>query len=301
MSINYSWRTLLEFSKKEKNLENNKMHSKPMIFIDYSHKDKQFVELLSEKLNNLGIDTWIDFQQINPGTMWQYEIKKGIDSASILLIVLSDNYLDKVNYVLSNGIWEVLAKTSNKVIIPIKIGDFQPDRLPLFLNKIQFIDFTDNFSEGFQLLLNSLPDEYKSNKPIAKKEEKSKGYVFLSFTEEDSDFVLSLRDFLKSQKFAYWDFEEGERNYNTHFFMELESVINESVAVLSVISPHWKKSKWSIREYFYAEEIGKPVLLLRARITNPILAIAGLPFIDFVQKNNKGFEKLGKELKKRLN
>jgi len=110
-----------------------------------------------------------------------------------------------------------------------------------------------------------------------------------------------LRDFLKSQEFAYWDFEEGDRNYHTQFFMELESVINDSVAVISVISPDWKKSRWSIREFFYSEEIGKPVLLLRVRITKPILAIAGLPYIDFVHENDKGFEKLGKELKKRLN
>ena len=83
--------------------------------------------------------------------------------------------------------------------------------------------------------------------------------------------------------------------------MELESVINDSIAVLSVISPDWKKSRWSVRDFFYSEEIGKPVLLLRAKITKPILAIAGLPYIDFVEDNGKGFEKLGKELKKRLN
>ncbi len=269
--------------------------SKPFIFISYSQKDKQFVDQLSGMLNNSGIDTWVDVQQIVPGSMWQDEIKRGIESASLLLIVLSDNYIS------SSWTSIELAFASNKRIIPIKISEFLSENLPSYVKQLQWIDFTQSFANGFQLLLKSIPKNYISKQPVATKEEKSKGYVFLSFCEEDSNFVTDLRDFLKSQEFAYWDFEEGDRNYHIQFFMELESVINESVAVLSVISPDWKKSRWSIREFFYSEEIGKPVLLLRAKITKPILAIAGLPYIDFVEEKVKGFERLGKELKKRLN
>jgi hypothetical protein len=269
--------------------------SKAFVFISYSQKDKQFVDELSRKLNNSGIDTWVDVQQIVPGSMWQDEIKKGIESAGIFLIVLS------VNYVSSHWASIELAIASGKRIIPIKIGEFLPESLPEFVKQLQWIDFTKNFANGFQLLLKTIPKDYISDQPVAKIEEKSKGYVFLSFCEKDTEFVTSLRNFLKSQEFAYWDFEEGDRNYHIQFFMELESVINDSVAVLSVISPDWKKSIWSIREFFYSEEIGKPILLLRAKITKPILAIAGLPYIDFVEEKDKGFERLGKELKKRLN
>lgn len=269
--------------------------SKPFVFISYSQKDKEFVDQLSEKLNNSGIDTWVDVQQIVPGSMWQDEIKRGIESAGLFLIVLSENYLS------SSWTSIELAIASKKKIIPIKISEFLTESLPNYVKQMQWIDFTKNFTNGFELLIKTIPKNYVNKQPIATKVKRSKGYVFLSFCEEDSYFVAGLRDFLKSQEFGYWDFEEGDRNYHTHFFLELESVINESVAVLSIISPNWKKSRWSIREFFYSEEIGKPVLLLRAKITKPILAIAGLPYIDFVDETEKGFERLEQELKKRLN
>jgi hypothetical protein len=267
----------------------------PKIFISYSRKDKQFVERLTKDLNNQGVDVWIDVQQISPGAMWQDEIRKGIESSGIFVIVLSSNY--------TSSSWASfeLAIATGKRILPLKIEEPISEKIPNIITSLQWIDFTEDYNAGIGQLINSIPKDFKSNRPIKVKEEKSKGYVFLSFCEEDTNFIVTLRDFLKSQEFAYWDFEEGDRNYHTQFFLELENVINDSEAVLSVISPDWKKSRWSIREFFYSEEIGKPVLLLRAKMTKPILAIAGLPYIDFVTSKEKGFEKLGKELKKRLN
>lgn len=268
--------------------------SKPKIFISYSRKDKPFVDQLSKRLNQNGIDTWIDYQQIAPGDMWQNEIKKGIENSDLFIAILSDYYLSSA--------WTSFefALALNKRIIPIKISDFLSENLPKPIKQLQWIDFSSNFKNAFELLLKSIPQEYKSNQPIEVKITKSKGYVFLSFCEEDSTFVIELRTFLKSQNFAYWDFEEGDRNYHTQFFLELETAINDSEAVLSIISPDWKNSRWSIREFFYSEEIGKPVLLLKAKATKPILAIAGLPFIDFSVDIKKGFVRLGNELQKRL-
>ena len=267
---------------------------KPKVFISYSRKDRQFVEYLAERLNNHGVETWIDIQQIAPGEMWQNELKRGVENSDLFLVVLSENYISSA--------WTSieLALASNKKIIPLKISELLSENFPRIIQQLQWIDFSVSFSDGIESLLNAIPQNYKSNQPIEVKEAKSKGYVFLSFCEEDSKFVVELRKFLKLQNFAYWDFEEGERNYQMQFFLELETVINDSEAVLSIISPDWKKSRWTIREFFYSEEIGKPILLLRARATKPILAIAGLPYIDFVIDNTKGFEKLGKELKKRL-
>jgi len=271
------------------------MINNPYIFISYSRKDKIFVDRLSEELNNNGVNTWVDVQQIAPGKMWQEEIKRGIEECDIIIVVLSHNYLS------SSWTSIELAIALKKSIIPIKISENLPESLPYVLKNLQWIDFHENYAASFELLLKSIPPSLRRKKPIKSKSSKSKGYVFLSFCEIDSDFIVSLRDFLKSQDFAYWDFEEGDRNYHTQFFLELESVINDSEAVLSIISEDWKKSRWSIREFFYSEEIGKPVLLLKIKEHKPILAISGLPFIDFSHDKKKGFQKLEKELRKRLN
>ena len=110
--------------------------------------------------------------------------------------------------------------------------------------------------------MKSIPDIHKHSL-VRSYDVINKGYVFLSFYDSDSIFTSELRDFLKSQELAYWDFEEGERNYQIQFFIELENAINGATAVLSVVSPDWKKSKRSVREFIYSEEIGKPVFLLK--------------------------------------
>lgn len=264
------------------------------VFISYSKKDKDFVFKLKDDLNKNGVYTWIDVEQINPGTMWQDEIKNGINKSNVFIIVLSENYFS------SSWTSIELALAQDKKIIPIRIDNALYTKIPSAIRDRQWIDFNENYDNAFNLLLQAIPDSNKIKKPIKPNKILSKGYVFISFCDEDSAFVVELRKFLKSQKFAYWDYEEGERNYHIQFFLELEAVIDESIAVLSIISPSWKKSKWSTREYFYSDEIGKPIFLLRAKESKPILAIAGQPYIDFVKNPQNGYIKLEKELRKRL-
>lgn len=265
------------------------------IFISYSNKDSEFVHKLKNDLNRGGFSTWLDVEQIEPGTMWQDAIKSGIQSCEVMIIVLSNNYFS------SSWVSFEFALSKSKKIFTIKIDDVSSQKFPKTISTIQWIDFSKNYKLAFETLVRNLPQNLKQNQAIKSGKLKSKGYVFISFSEDDTKFVKVLRNFLKSQDFAYWDYEEGERNYHIQFFLELESVIDDSFAVLSIISPSWKKSKWATREYFYSEESGKPIFLLRCKVIKPTLAIAGQPYIDFVIDEKLGFKKLEKELNKRLN
>lgn len=264
------------------------------VFISYSSKDKEFIFKLKDDLNKNGVYTWVDVEQIKPGALWQNEIKNGLTKSSVIIIVLSENYFS------SNWVSIELALAQNKKIIPIRIDNALYTNIPSNIVERQWIDFYENYQNGLQILLEAIPDNNKIKQPIKPNKILSKGYVFISFCDEDTIFVKELRKFLKSQEFAYWDYEEGERNYHIQFSLELESVIDGSVAVLSIISPSWKNSKWSTREYFYSDEIGKPIFLLRAKESKPILAIAGQPYIDFASDTKGGFLKLENELRKRL-
>ena len=265
------------------------------VFISYSRKDKSFVDKLASDLNKEGVKTWVDVQQINPGELWEIEIRKGIENSEIFLAVLSDNYIS------SSWTSIEIALANKKKIIPIKISQNVSENIPKVILEIQWIDFNTGYTAGFEQILKLLPENFINQRPIKPKKEISKGYVFISFCEEDGSFVEVLREFLKSQEFAYWDFEESDRNYNVQFFHELEDVIHNSEAVLSIISPDWRNSKWSTREFFFAEEIGKPIVLLMSKSTKPTLAISGHPYIDFTADQTKGFSKLERELIKRLN
>jgi len=127
----------------------------------------------------------------------------------------------------------------------------------------------------------------------------SKGYVFLSYAHEDSEFVAKLKQFLEEQGYGYWDYEESDRDYHSQLFLELEEAILGSAALFAVLSEDWKRSRWTVREYFFAEDAGTPVFLLRSKALRPTLAVAGMPYIDFEDDESDGFTKLNRELERK--
>jgi len=271
------------------------MNSNEYVFISYSRLDKQFVDKLADDLRQRGIDVWIDVENIMPGTDWQREIEKGLKSATASIFVISKNSV-KSKWTLSEF---VAMMQLNKFVFPVIIEDVDPAELPEQIRNIQWADFTESYDDGITELLRGLSTLTKSTVPIVPQRIKSKGYVFISYAEEDADFVEKLRKFLKEYGYAYWDYKESDRDYHNQLFLELEGVIIEASATLSILSEAWKRSMWAIKEFFFSEEVGTPVFLIKAKKLGPTLAIAGMLYIDFTENMEAGFQKLNKELKRK--
>jgi hypothetical protein len=265
------------------------------VFISYSRHDSPFVERLAGDLRQQGIDVWIDRENIAPGQSWQQEIEHGLKKASSLIFVLSSNSI-KSKWMLSElgAFW-----ATKKRIVPVIIEDVDEAALPADISRIQWADFRQSYQTGFQSLLSGLGISISAAKPVTQKSKKTKGYAFLSYTEEDGDFVSSLKEFLKEHGYAYWDYEESDRDYHSQLFLELEGVIIEASATLSILSEAWKRSEWAVKEFFFSQEVETPVFLLRAKELGPTLAIAGMTYIDFTKDLVSGFRKLDKELKRK--
>ncbi len=157
----------------------------------------------------------------------------------------------------------VLAESTGKPIIGILIGN--PAQVPLILVQRRLVDFTGDFAEALRALVSLIPLSAKQNKSIVVEQPKSKGYVFLSYAQEDSDFVDKLCEYLKKRGYGFWDYRSSDRNYHTFLFLELEDAISNSAATLSILSPDWKKSVWTPKEMFFAQDVKVPVFLLMAR------------------------------------
>ena len=261
------------------------------VFISYSAKDKEFVSKLNNDLNKNGVNTWVDFQQISPGEMWKDSLESALKKAALIIIVLSEHSVNSA-YVMNELI---ASRKAGKSIIPIKIGPFNRNTIPSYILDIQWIDFSENYRNAFMGLFQAIPESLIQFDPINNKQ-KTKGYIFLSYAEEDGSHADELKMFLKNNHFAYWDYKSSNRNYHSQFFLELESVIEDAVATLSVITPSWKTSIWATREYFFSEEVGTPVYLLKFQPSKPILAISGQHYLDFVTNKSAAFILLSKEL-----
>jgi hypothetical protein len=271
------------------------MDSEDYVFISYSRHDKSIAEKLTKALQERGVHVWRDVEEIQPGSSWWAEIDKGIKGASAVICVVSQDATD--SYFVSRGVEVFLSQ--GKPIIPVVTDDTAMAIMPLSLKRFQWLDLRHGFDLVVDHIVEALRGEVTIGAPVQKKAQQSKGYVFISYAEEDSDFVEQLKLFMKDRGYAYWDYEESDRDYHSQLFLELESVIKEAAATLSVLSEAWKRSKWTVKEYFFSEEIGIPVFLLRAKQIGPTLAIAGIPYIDFVPDIQRGFAKLDKELKRK--
>jgi hypothetical protein len=104
------------------------------IFISYAHSDNDFVELMRIKLNEAGIQTWVDHSSLRAGTDWRINIDEAIKN-SIVILVMSPDSLGS-HYVTYE--WS-FAHGLGKPIIPLM---YRETALHAKLSTLQYLDFT---------------------------------------------------------------------------------------------------------------------------------------------------------------
>ena len=266
------------------------------VFISYARADRKFVDRLSRDLMVAGIPLWRDVDNIRPGTNWQKEIESAVGTASGLIYVASRNAAESpwIEHEL-----QLMLDRSETRVFPLILDDAGANRLPAFLQRIQWVDFRESYERALDRLIEAISHVVELSEPSKPTAAKSKGYVFLSYAEDDLDFVTELRQFLQKHGYAYWDYNESDRDYHGQLFLELERVIKDAAATLSILSPSWKQSQWAVKEYLFSDEVGTPVFLTRAKVMGPTLVIAGIPYIDFVNDRATGFRNLERELNRK--
>lgn len=148
------------------------------VFVSYSREDTLIVSAIVHELQHNNVDVWIDQTGINVGSAWDNAIAAAISEASHLLLVLSkasaksDNVRDEFNF----------AKRKQKTIIVILINDVD---LPFGIDRIQYIDFRQNYTKSMEKLLNVLP--------IGKAQQDKTAPSFTNTLENSEAFETSYR------------------------------------------------------------------------------------------------------------
>ncbi len=279
------------------------------VFVSYSRHDRRDHPIIDRVLNDLraaGITLWLVPDDVPAGADWHQAKPEGLRQADVLLFLfgrsLSSTRLIQfeLEEARSRGIPIIVAVVTPKAI------SFLSYHEPVFAGSpvITLVGDDDVYQAGLEQLIAALPRQTKSatrmRAAIAEAAvPKSKGYVFISYAQEDTAFAELLRAFLAEKGYGYWDYQSSDRNFHTQLFLELEAVIHNAAATLSVLSPDWKKSAWAAKEYLFSEEVGVPVFLLLAREMGPTLVIAGVPYIDFTKDQASGFLRLDRELRRK--
>jgi pSer/pThr/pTyr-binding forkhead associated (FHA) protein len=123
------------------------------LFLSHCTPDDEFVNQLAHELNAHGYTTWVDHQDMPPGSRWVSHLEQALSTSDAMLLILSESALQST-YVQSE--WHVFFELK-KPIFPLVIEECQS---PLFLRTFHHLDFRqeDRFAEQFNLLLSVLPE-----------------------------------------------------------------------------------------------------------------------------------------------
>jgi hypothetical protein len=122
------------------------------IFISYAHTDTDFVDWLSENLQDKGYPVWLDYLNLPGGVQWEQEIRKGIQDCTYFVLVATPN-AETSTYV---GIEIREARKHSKPIVPLMLGGNLNNIGGAHVSSDQGIDFNGNHDIAFEKLVASL-------------------------------------------------------------------------------------------------------------------------------------------------
>ncbi|WP_316812950.1 toll/interleukin-1 receptor domain-containing protein [Pedobacter heparinus] len=239
------------------------------VFISHSSDDKRFVRTLKTDLNENGIHTWFDEDELSFGDTLVEKLEQSIDQTSHFIIILSESSINspwvqkELKHVLAN---------LNRKIIPIKYKECE---LPAELDLMLFGDVSAiaRISEGDKLVFSS--SEYLG---FIKKLIKSLRSVETRLENADRKLLAKMDEVKDSEK-------ETDKKY---FSFKIKGYTN--TASREAHSKHIKMELARKNLRAASTEINKPIILPKA-----LLAVFGkINLGDRVMiKNIDGEERIG--------
>ncbi|MDH4205342.1 MAG: TIR domain-containing protein [Desulfobacteraceae bacterium] len=114
----------------------------PMVFLAYSHEDRDKVKRLYEDLRIAGFHPWLDTENLLPGQMWHLEIDHAMKRSFGIVLCLSSRSISKPGFFQKEikTAFEQLKKLSpgTKYIIPVRLDEVS---IPPEIGMLQYVDY----------------------------------------------------------------------------------------------------------------------------------------------------------------
>jgi len=135
------------------------------IFVSYSRLDESQAKRIYEALAREGFSPWFDKISLLPGQIWESEIRKAIKESNFVVLVLSQNSVNKQGYFhkeiqFALDVYATIP-AGNIFLIPTRLDDCS---VPEMLNTIQWVDMFPDWDDGFKKICDSL--NYQKMKEI---------------------------------------------------------------------------------------------------------------------------------------
>jgi predicted nucleotide-binding protein len=106
------------------------------VFVSYARADREPVSQIVDELRKLGIETWVDADQLGAGEVWERAISRALAKSQAVLVFISPAMV-KSSFV--NLEFEEAVKTGAR-ILPVLLTPTEPGQIPNRLRAIQWLD-----------------------------------------------------------------------------------------------------------------------------------------------------------------
>jgi hypothetical protein len=116
-----------------------------LIFISYASPDRDRVVPYYDALKARGYDVWMDFRRLKPGQNWDFEIKRALNRAVLIIVFVSNNSTDRRGYVqreIKIALDRAMEKLAGDIyLIPVLLDD--EASIPDELKQIHIVHASD--------------------------------------------------------------------------------------------------------------------------------------------------------------
>jgi len=115
---------------------------RPTLFFSYSHADQETARALASRVQDRGLDVWIDVDRVAAGASIVAEVTRGLDAADCLVVLLSRASLqsrwvmEELNIVVARR----LSNRAGAVVLPVLLEDVE---VPAVLRDVKYLDLRD--------------------------------------------------------------------------------------------------------------------------------------------------------------
>lgn len=275
------------------------------VFISYAARDGGMAKQVCEYLERSGFRCWIALRDVAAGSSYVDGISDAIRSSIAALLVLSQE--SNRSSLVARDVSSLVEKQVPVLPVLVAPVEMSPG-LQSLVGKLRCVDISrDRWPDGLHKVVLALasiaPRDEQPDAAVSResREPTTKGYVFISYSRDDSGFVARLKEILRRRGYAYWDYSESERDYHGALYRELEERIENAKAFMCVVTDSWRETEWPAAECIYAKEAKVPIFVIVAgKLSRPVpILINRQTRIDMVRDFTGSASVLERELDKK--
>ncbi|MEM9548870.1 MAG: toll/interleukin-1 receptor domain-containing protein [Bacteroidota bacterium] len=279
------------------------MKVKPVVFIDYhvlGIEYLNFVKKLISRIRRIKADFEVlTFQDLdsNENDDWPLETLKAIDNSLITISIIDEDYLNsisgeeedlteafiRINKDKDRYYFPILYKPTNwintKWLTKSKL--YPKSSTITQLSQSEIDEFLNGLSENILGILNLDTSEESKIEDIPKSEDE--GIIFISHSHKDADFAELLKLRLEKEQISSW-IDNERLKIGQDWREEIDEGINNSLAVIVIITPNSKISEYVTYEWAYAWGKGKKIFPILLEQTELHPRLESLQFLNFTNR-----------------